>query len=148
MKYLTLILLISVSLTAISQEKPSETLLITTAVENYFYGYIERDGIKLYKAFDTQNGTMKIPEKSGDAIIGYKNGYFKNIIPKWANRAKLSKTELDACKLTISNIAIENNQMAIVKLKMEVGDKTYIDILSLQKIKGNWKITNKMYISI
>lgn len=129
------------------QEQASSDLVITT-VENYFYGYIERDEAKLNKAFDIENGTMKIPVKAIAGITGYNNGYFKDIIPKWGNRDELSQAELADCHLTILTLAIESDQMATVKMKMEVGDKTYIDILSLQKINTNWKITNKMFIEL
>lgn len=146
MRYFVYIFLFTIM--GYAQEKQSEVLKVTTTVENYFYGYIERDAVKLNKAFDLDNGTMKIPVKETSSLTGYKNGYFKEIIPKWANRVKLSESELKDCNLTISTITIESNQMAIVKMKMNVGEKTYIDILSLQKIEDQWKITNKMYITL
>lgn len=148
MKYFTCVFFLCVSLIGNAQQKQSESALVISAVENYFYGYIERDEAKLNKAFDIENGTMKIPVRTESGISSYSNSYFKEIIPKWGNRAKLSQTELADCHLTIISMALESDQMATVKMKMEVGDKTYIDILSLQKVKNNWKITNKMFIEL
>ena len=148
MKYYVIICFLVVSLHANTQEQQSETDLVIASVENYFYGYIERDENKLNKAFDLEHGTMKIPVLENQEFTGYSNAYFKEIIPKWGNRAALSQAELADCDLTILSMTIESNQMATVKMKMKAGDKTYIDILSLQKIKTLWKITNKMFIEL
>lgn len=148
MKYYVIICFLVVSLHANTQEQQSETDLVIASVENYFYGYIERDENKLNKAFDLEHGTMKIPVLENQELTGYSNAYFKEIIPKWGNRATLSKAALENCKLTILSIHIESNKMATVKMKMQVGTTTYIDILSLQKINAHWKITNKMFIEL
>lgn len=148
MKYYFIICFLVVSLHANTQEQQSETDLVIASVENYFYGYIERDENKLNKAFDLEHGTMKIPVLINQELTGYSNAYFKEIIPKWGNRDTLSKAALENCKLTILSIHIESNKMATVKMKMEVDTTTYIDILSLQKINAHWKITNKMFIEL
>lgn len=121
---------------------------VQATVEDYFYGYVERDSVRLYRAFDTENGTMKLPENTKDGKTKMVNGYFKEIIPRWSNRNKLSKKEENNCRLEITSVDVVNGKMAIVKMKMWVGDKTYFDVLSLQKINLNWKITNKMFIEL
>ena len=148
MKAILLVTLYFISLGSYSQEKQNASGLITETIENYFYGYIERDGEKLRRAFDMVNGTMKIPKSGENGITAFTNAYFKELIPRWAGRAKLSASELKNCYLTILSMDIESGEIASAKMKMEVGNKTYIDILSLQKIKGEWKITNKIYIEL
>ena len=130
----------------LAQETVSEKDKVIKTLNNYFEGYIERDSLKLYEAFDTVNGTMKVPLMKDDEIVGYENKYFKDLMPKWSNREKLSAEDLKNCKLDILNIDIESNQMASAKISMKVVDVTYIDIVSLQLINGIWKITNKIYI--
>jgi hypothetical protein len=88
---------------------------------------------------------MKIPLDANDSTKDFKNVFFKDVVPKWGNREKLSNTELENCALHILNIDIEAGQIASAKMSMKVGDVTYIDILSLNLINGDWKITNKIY---
>lgn len=118
---------------------------ITETITNYYEGYIERDIDKLNKAFDTEHGTMKVPVDTNDHSKGFRNRYFSEIIPKWGNREKLDENTLANCKLEILNIDVESSTIASGKMLMQVGDVTYIDILSLHKIGEKWKITNKIY---
>ncbi len=127
---------------------PSNMEAINKVVEDYFYGYIERDSNRLYRAFDTEHGTMKLPYTFEDGKAGFKNGYFKEIIPVWANKPQMPAPIRTKCQLEILHIDIVEYKMAIVKLKMRIGDQTYLDVLSLQKINNTWKITNKMYIEL
>lgn len=129
---------------AFSQNQ-SDIEAITKTITNYYEGYIERDINKLNKAFDTDHGTMKVPVDDNDHSKGFRNRYFGEILPKWGNREKLDEQTLANCKLEILNIDIEYSKIASGKMLMKVGDITYIDILSLHKIGGQWKITNKIY---
>ena len=144
-KYLTLTLfLVSFSLSA--QEKNNDTQLIINTIENYFNGYVERDSEQLNKAFDIQNGTMKVPSKTEDGKESFENKYFSDIIPKWGSREKLSQKNKDNCALEILNMDIVDGKIATAKINMKIEETVYIDILSLQKINQVWKITNKIYI--
>lgn len=145
----TYILIVSlfISLSASGQDNNKELQNVTTCIENYFYGYVERDIEKLNLAFDTLHGTMKAPGGNNNGTEAYKNLYFKDLIPKWGNRDKLSAKELADTELQILNIDIYDSQMATGKISMRVGDTTYIDILSLQKLNGLWKITNKIFLT-
>lgn len=142
-----LAILIALPLSIYSQPQRDDITLITQTVNNYYNGYIERDIEKLYQAFDTENGTMKVPLDSKNPSKGFKNVLFKTLVPKWGNRAQLSTMELQNCALHILNIDVESGQIASVKMSMKVGDTTYIDILSLHVIDSIWKITNKIYLS-
>lgn len=141
-----IIFLLFFSFLTFSQDKKSEVDLIKTTIENYYYGYIHRDFLLLEKAFDHQNGTMKVPVLKDEKIIGFQNHFFKDLIQKWSSRGKLSDDILKNCSLTILNIDIVEQKMASAKINMKVDTITYIDILSLQKIAGDWKITNKTFV--
>lgn len=137
--------LILTSLALRSQEKENTIQEIQSTIQNYYDGYIYRDIKKLNRAFDTLHGTMKVPISKDAKTIGYKNAFFKDLMPIWGNRKKLPEEVLKNCALQILNIDVVEAKIASAKISMKVDTKTYIDILSLQKIKGLWKITNKIY---
>ena len=144
-KYLfTLFLVFTLTLNA--QEKSEDIALITSTIENYFNGYVHRDASLLNTAFDTENGAMKVLTKSEDGNESVENNYFKELIPKWASREKLSPAVLENCALDILSIDVVNSKIASAKISMKVDDTTYIDILSLQKMNQNWKIINKIFV--
>lgn len=129
-----------------SQEKKTPINAIQTTIQNYYDGYINRDFDKLKIAFDLEYGTMKVPIIKDKKLIGFKNRYFKEVVPKWGNRKKLPTEILQNCALTILNIDIVDAKIASAKISMRVDTVTYIDILSLHKINDEWKITNKIYV--
>ena len=141
-----IIFLLFFSFSTFSQDKKNEVGLIKTTIENYYNGYMNRDFLLLEKAFDPQNGTMKVPILKDEKIIGFQNHFFKDLIQKWSSREKLSDDVLKNCALTILNIDIVEQKMASAKINMKLDTITYIDILSLQKIAGDWKITNKTFV--
>jgi len=146
----TLILFVSLlfPFILIAQTKNDPVKDITITINNYFDGYVERDIVKLNKAFDIEHGTMKVPVDENNHSKGYKNRYFKEVVPKWGNRKKLSSEALKDCSLEILNIDIVEKNIASAKMKMTIGDVSYIDILSLHCIGNTWKITNKIYYTI
>lgn len=143
----TLFIALFMSISLMSQNEENEVVEITKTVQNYYDGYIYRDISNLNKAFDTVHGTMKVPIKQENKITGYKNVYFKDILPIWGNRKKLDDNTLQNCALTILNIDIVDATIASSKISMKVDDITYIDILSLEKINNSWRITNKIYVT-
>lgn len=134
------------SFSMFSQTKDDTLQAVKNTIENYYNGYIFRNYTLLEKAFDTENGTMKVPVLKDDKIIGFENHFFKELIRKWGNREQLSKETLKNCALAILNIDIVDQKIASAKISMKVDTVTYIDILSLQKINQNWKITNKIFV--
>ncbi len=145
-KNILICFLIISSYSITGQEEKNTKQGIKKTIQDYYDGYIYRDIKKLNKAFDIENGTMKIPIKENDTTIGYKNAFFKDLMPIWGYRKKLSEEVLKNCTLKILNIDVVDENIASAKISMKVKDVTFIDILSLQKIKGFWKITNKIYV--
>ena len=140
-KAITIIMFLS----AFTMYGQDETKAVKSTIQNYYDGYIDRDIKKLNKAFDLENGTMKVPIIKDEKVIGFNNLYFKDLVLKWGNRKKLSPEILQKCGLKILSIDIVDDKIASAKISMKVDAITYIDILSIQKIKGKWKITNKIY---
>ncbi len=145
---ISLLFTLLLTLPAFSQEKSDDLALVKTSLEHYFQGYIHRDLARLELAFDTENGIMKLPVTTETGEEGFENGYFKEIIPKWGAREKLSEAVLAKANLEVQSIDVVSAKMAVAVIRMEVGDKVYIDVLSLQKMNARWKITNKMYIAL
>lgn len=127
------------------QQTKSTIQKIEQTIQNYYDGYIFRDISKLNKAFDTVNGTMKVPILENQMVLGYTNRFFKELLPKWGSRKQLSKEVLQNCALTILNIDVVDETIASAKISMKVDTVTYIDILSLEVMNNQWKITNKIY---
>lgn len=73
-------LIISVSIK--SQENKVSIDAIQNTIQHYYEGYIHRDLSKLTKVFDLKYGTMKVPIMKDNKLIGFKNRYFKEVIPK------------------------------------------------------------------
>lgn len=144
-KCITLILVLALTLPALAQQGDIDG--ITAAVQNYFDGYVDRDIAKLNKAFDIANGTMKVPVKRDGHTIGYQNRYFKELMPIWGNREKLDPEVRKKCRLEILNMDVVDSRIATARISMKVDQMEYIDMLSLQKIEGQWKITNKIYVA-
>ena len=135
-------------LPTLAQEPRTDIELIAKTIENYFYGYIERDSVQLYQAFDHENGVMKVPSKKEDGNEYVENIYFSELLPKWSSRGKLAQAVLDTSELKILNIDVAESTIGSAKILMKVGEDTYIDILSLQKINQKWKITNKIFLTL
>ena len=134
-----------ISIQILGQNNQSTIQKIEQTIQNYYEGYIYRDLSKLNQAFDTIHGTMKVPLVENGKTIGYTNRFFKELLPKWGNRDQLSKEVLENCALHILTIDIVDDRIASAKISMKVDKITYIDILSLEVMNGQWKITNKIY---
>jgi len=145
-KNIALLTLLVLPLGINAQVDKSHIQEVSATIQNYFDGYVERDIDKLNAAFDVVNGVMKTPSKTDNGTERFENDYFKDIIPRWATREKLSVEERANCVLEILNIQVTDSQMAVATIKMKIGDSTYIDVLSLQRLNSNWKITNKMFV--
>jgi len=144
-KCITLILVLALTLPTLAQQGDIDG--ITAAVQNYFDGYVDRDIAKLNKAFDIANGTMKVPVTKDGHTMGYQNHYFKELMPIWGNREKLDPEVRKKCRLEILNMDVVDSRIATARISMKVDQMEYIDMLSLQKIEGQWKITNKIYVA-
>lgn len=143
-KKITTLVLLCIAF-GINSQNQKDIDAIKQTIQNYYDGYIDRDLQKLEKAFDLKHGAMKVPITESNKVVGYKDRYFKELIPKWGNRKKLAPEVLQNCALSIVNIDVVDSTIASAKIIMKVDTVSYVDILSLHKIQGNWKITNKIY---
>lgn len=129
-----------------AQHKSNDVTLICQTIEHYFDGYVKGDLNKLTKAFDLENGMMKSVSTDKNNVQHAENIFFKTLIPKWASREKRTQEELKNCSLDILNIDVVDSNIGSAKIDMRIGDVTYTDILSLQKLNSEWKITSKIFV--
>ena len=129
-----------------SQGKTEDVARITKTIENYFNGYMQSDEEMLLKAFDTENGAMKIISNADQGNEKAENIPFKDLVQRWSSREKFSQEILDNSSLEILEIDEVDGKIASARIRMQVGDTVYIDILSLHKMNGQWKITNKIFL--
>lgn len=81
-KKLILILMILFTQLGYAQDSKEDIDGVKSAIQNYYDGYIYRDITKLNMAFDTIHGTMKVPIEENGKVIGFRNRYFKEVVPK------------------------------------------------------------------
>ena len=143
---LPIVLMFSISLCA--QQNSTEIEMITETIENYFNGYMQSDEEMLLKAFDKDNGAMKVISNTEDGSEIAENIPFKDLVSRWADREKFSSEILENSSLEILKIDYVDGKIASAKIRMKVGETVYIDILSLQKMNQEWKITNKIYVVV
>ena len=139
-----IILVFSVSLSA--QDKYDEEEMITKTIENYFNGYMQSDEEMLLKAFDTENGAMKVISNADEENEKAENIPFKDLVQRWSSREKFSPEILENSSLEILEIDEVDGKIASARIKMKVGETIYIDILSLHNMNDQWKITNKIFV--
>ena len=143
MKRAILLLLLFAPLLSLGQDE--DFLGVNQAINNYFEGYVNRDIDKLKAGFHIEAGAMKrvmYSDEGKQSIMIYP---FDELIPAWAKGKPRSQDVIANSILEVLSIDITDKQIASAKIKMIVGDKGYTDVLSLHKINGVWKITDKMF---
>lgn len=121
------------------------SFLITKPSIITFEGYFSRNINKLNEAFDTVFGTIKLLVTDKEGIDRVENDYFKDLTKKWDESESLSTATLNNSSLDILNMEVVDGKIGTAKILIKVGNTTFIDILSLQKVNSQWKITNKIY---
>ncbi len=147
MKKSLLVIALFLFVSSYAQSGKDDLNTINKTLDNYFQGYVERDLGKLRSAFDTENGTMKLPVKSEDNQ-GFKNGYFKDIVQNWASKPPMKPEDKAISWIKVLSMDIISDKLASAKVEFKVGNALFIDLLTLQKISGQWKITNKSFIKL
>ncbi|MDX2127676.1 MAG: nuclear transport factor 2 family protein [Chloroherpetonaceae bacterium] len=121
--------------------------LVEEKIQAYFNGYLTGDLRILYTAFDTTSGGMHrlMPDGKNDTLI-----HFRDLLPIWSTRAKrtpYSESDLKASRYKILKFEQFRGSLAIVSVDIQFGAKSYIDVLSLYKINGEWKIVSKVFVT-
>jgi Putative lumazine-binding len=128
---LPFIILLSLSLSGIAQEKAADEAAAKACLENYMSG----EGDRVEKAFHP-SATMK--------YIDGQTGEFKDVpIADYIARVKANTTKTDR-KIEVVSLNVEGNA-AQAKIKIETDKVILYDYMNLLKINNEWKIVNKIF---
>ena len=116
----------------------SDQAAVEVAVMNYLRGFEQADGEKLKRAFLVEHAHVKglTTTDSGEWVVG--SWEMGPVIEKWASR-----DPRPAMTGKILSVDIVHGQAAQVLLDF---DGRYVDLLQLIKLKGEWRIVNKVYV--
>lgn len=132
---LTILAFWSLLLASPAQTEAEEKTAITTTIQAYFDGMMDRDLGKLQRAFFSEA-----------RLIGYRAETFTvTEFKDWAaNTAKGEKRDRSQFKNQIQSIEIKG-YTALVKTELWWPGIYYFDYLTLMKIEGKWKIVHKTW---
>ena len=113
---------------------------IQAVIQNYFEGIYNGDELRLKEAFHSE--TLLFGDIKGIP-------YFK-AVTEYIDGVKSRKSPKDLgedFKMEILSIEILGTN-AIVRAQLPMLGYNYFDFLSLAKIKGDWKIVNKLFTHV
>lgn len=122
--------------------------LIKEALDNYFQGYIQNDSVILQKSFELDYGHMKGISKNKLFQDSLWTRNFDVVVRRWATKTPFTDAQKKKSYYKILSLDIVEEKMAVVKIKIQLGDRLFIDYLSLYKINGIWKIVNKIFVEL
>jgi protease I len=137
--FVTAVLSLTLCATALGQTaKPDdEEAAVRQVVQNYLHGLKYNDVESLKKAFWPE---AKLFFVKNDGQLGQLTQ------SQWYEGFAASAGKEEKGELKITSVDITDNA-ASVKVEEDYPGSVYIDYLSLLKLKGEWKIVNKIYTS-
>jgi hypothetical protein len=121
---------------------------IYQAIENYFQGYIQNDSIPLQKSFELRDGHMKGITKNRSSQDSLWSRNFDVVVRRWATKTPFTDVQKKKSYYKILYLDIVEKKMAVVKIKIQLADRLFIDYLSLYKINGVWMVINKIFVEL
>lgn len=118
----------------------NEQIAIQSAIDHYYQGVISADTSLLTKAFDVESGHWKGISVNVNQKECVKVETISESIDRW-RKGSYSNTSGE-----VVSTEIIDNKLAIVKFLFVLDDKEYLDVLSLFKLNGSWKIINKIFV--
>jgi putative lumazine-binding protein len=114
---------------------------IRAVIQDYFEGVSGANTAPLERAWESSAGHWKGIETD---VAGYETVKVEPIfdsIERWA------KGPTKDASGEVLSLEVIDGQIAIVKFDFQLGNDRYLDILSLYKLNGEWKLINKMFVS-
>ena len=141
MKNILFIALLTCFTTVVNAEKTSQASdieLITQPLNSYLTGHIKGDKNLLGKALHSEGKLSYLREGE----------YRKIEFPDYLSRMKLRKPNDGVTRIPyIKSIDVSGN-MAVARLVLDYSTMLFTDYMTLLKINGEWKITNKIAYSV
>ncbi len=116
------------------------TDLIHQAVNNYYVGVSTGNVEMLMQAFDTSAGHLKGVQIDGNGKELVAVEPISGSIERWSKRPYQTGSG------NLLSTEIIEGKMATVKFAFTLDDNHFLDLLTLYKVNGEWKIVNKMFV--
>ncbi len=111
---------------------------VKVSLENYLQGHIKGDSKQLGKALHTEGKLMYL-----------RDGKYTTVdFPDYLSRMKLRDTKDEAERIPYIDSIEVTGDVAIGKLGLDYPGIVFTDYMTLLKINGEWKITNKIAYSV
>lgn len=122
-------------------ESAREYAAVHAAVDGYLNGVATASAATLEQVWNLDHGRMVfVHERDGVAAVA--EVPIRDAIARWTSR----KPESSSGKVTA--IDVIDGRMAVALVDMTHGPHHYIDVLSLYKVDGEWKIVNKCFVEL
>lgn len=112
---------------------------VHATIDSYFEGAKTATAAPFEKAWDLEHGRM-VYVKLQDGVETLQAVPIKDAIKSWT-----SKPAEESWGKVLS-IEVTDGRMAAVMVEMLYRGNIYVDLLSLYKINGEWKIVNKQFV--
>jgi hypothetical protein len=136
--FVSIVLLLTFSLNAQQNTLDNDIEAIIVPLENYLSGHIKGDKDILGKALHTEGKLSYL-----------RNGkYAKLEFPDYLSGMKLRNVEDGVQRIPYIKSIEVSGSIAIAKLVLDYSSMLFTDYMTLLKINGEWKITNKIAYSV
>ncbi|MDP5306789.1 nuclear transport factor 2 family protein [Paracoccus spongiarum] len=113
---------------------------IRLVIQDYFEGVSSADRAPLDRAWDAGSGHWKGVVTDPGRVETVKVEPIADSIRRWAAGTPGTSTG------RIVALEVIDGQLAIVKFELQLGDERFLDVLSLYKVNGTWKLVNKVFV--
>jgi hypothetical protein len=141
--FLTLFCCFSVNLFA--QETQREQ--IDKTIRAYFEGYMTGNMEKLALAFDTTSAHLyALKAEEGKPVVTANK--LNEVVKRWVKNVQTkpyTEADIKQSYYKILLLDVTDDKVAIAKIEIKLGQKLYIDYLSLYKWGEQWKIVSKTF---
>ena len=144
MKWLTITAALAALLNLSTAERPrsaDEHAAVHAAVDGYLDGVAKADAALLERVWDLDQGRMVfVRARDGNETVV--DVPIRDAIQRWTSRTP------DPSSGRVLSINIIDGRMALAQVDMVYGPHHYVDLLSLYKVNGAWKIVNKTFVEL
>ncbi len=121
---------------------------IDKTIRAYFEGYMTGNVEKLAFAFDTTSANLYATKTGEDkpVVIAHK---FGEVVKRWVKNVQnkpYTEEDIKQSYYKILFLDVSDDKAAIAKIEIKLGQKLYVDYLSLYKLGEHWKIVSKIFV--
>ena len=124
-----------------SSSQDSDVAGVERAIELYFEAARTHDAELFEEAFDVPNAHLKALRSRPGEPDEVRVVPIRDAIASWV----LGEPEPSSGR--ILSIDVLDGKLATATLEIVFKGRTYVDVMSLYRVSGQWKIVNKVYVS-